>query len=162
MKAEERAREAAEAAKKLEEEVKKLSKQEAKAASLAEEAQVRAQAAGAASVENFLNKAKKINIGTTLPSWEKLSTQFANAVPNYKPNGNDDEKKPKVQIATVRGQAKAKTLVPKKAFVKPFAAKQKDELKKVKARETDDQPKKEVRNVFGGLFKQETIYIDDD
>ncbi|XWS71649.1 hypothetical protein CRYUN_Cryun03dG0156400 [Craigia yunnanensis] len=149
----EKAREAADAAKKLEEEVKKLSEQEARAASLAEEAQEKAEAAGA-SMEGLLSKAKDISAGL---SWEKFSSQIATAV--QKPS---DEEKPKVQIATVRGQAKAKTLPSKKAVVKQapisFFPKPKA-APKPKAKETD---KAEVRKVFGGLFQQETIYVDDD
>ncbi|XP_022729262.1 protein plastid transcriptionally active 16, chloroplastic-like [Durio zibethinus] len=154
----EKAREAADAAKKLEEEVKKLSEQEARAASLAEEAQEKAEAAGA-SVEGLLTKAKDLSAGF---SWKKFSSQIATAV--QKPS---DEEKPKVQIATVRGQAKAKMLPSKKALVKqdpkslfpkPKEA-PKPKVPKPKAKETE---KTEVRKVFGGLFQQETIYVDDD
>ena len=147
----EKAREAADAAKKLEEEVKKLSEQEARASSLAEEAQEKAEAAGA-SVEGLLGKAKDFSTGL---SWEKFSSQIATAV--QKPS---DEEKPKVQIATVRGQAKARTLPSKKAVVKqaPISLFLKPKPKP-KAKETE---KKEVRKVFGGLFQQETIYVDDD
>ncbi|XP_007016331.2 PREDICTED: protein plastid transcriptionally active 16, chloroplastic [Theobroma cacao] len=150
----EKAREAAEATKKLEEEVKKLSKQEARATSLAEEAQEKAEAAGA-SVEGLLSKARGFSSGL---SWEKFSSQMATAV--QKPS---DEEKPKVQIATVRGQAKARTLPSKKAVVKQPAPKsffpKPKETPKTKAKETE---KTEVRKVFGGLFQQETIYVDDD
>ncbi|XVF05457.1 hypothetical protein REPUB_Repub05bG0173800 [Reevesia pubescens] len=149
----ENAREAAGAAKKLEEEVKKLSEQEARAASLAEEAQEKAEAAGA-SVEGLLSKAKDFSSGL---AWEKFSSQIATAV--QKPS---DEEKPKVQIATVRGQAKARILPSKKAVTKQpsisFFPKPK-EAPKPKAKETE---KREVRKVFGGLFQQETIYVDDD
>ncbi|PON75616.1 hypothetical protein PanWU01x14_042410 [Parasponia andersonii] len=69
----EKAWEAAVAAKKLEEEVKNLYEKEAQAASLAEEAQEKADAAGASFVDLF-NKAKDIGSGF---SWEKLSTQLA-------------------------------------------------------------------------------------
>ncbi|KAK9279736.1 hypothetical protein L1049_013418 [Liquidambar formosana] len=153
-KAAEKAQEAAEAAKKLEEEVKKLSQQEASAASLAEEAQEKAEAAGT-SMENLLSKAKDIGSGL---SWEKFSSQLASAVPKA-------GELPKVQIATVRGQAKARTLPSKKAVIKqptrkpPAFFKPKEEPKP-KDKQTDS--KTEVRKVFGGLFKQETIYIDDD
>uniref|UniRef100_A0A5B7AHP9 NAD(P)-binding domain-containing protein n=1 Tax=Davidia involucrata TaxID=16924 RepID=A0A5B7AHP9_DAVIN len=134
IKATEKAREAAEAAKDLEEEVKKLEKQEARAAGLAEEAQEKAVAAGA-SVENLLNKAKDIGSGL---SWEKFSSQLATAV-------QSPGEKLKVQIATVRGQAKAQTLLPKKAIIKTPAPKQKVEPKP-KARETDS--KTESEEVF--------------
>ncbi|KAK6935813.1 NAD(P)-binding domain [Dillenia turbinata] len=153
-KASEKARKAAEAAKKFKEEVKKLSQQEAEAASLAEAAREKAEAAGA-SVERLLSKAKGLSSGF---SWEKFSSQLTTAVP--KP-----EEKPKVQIATVRGQAKAQTLPAKKAIVKPPSLKV-PSLKprvepKPKPKQTESKPP-EVRKVFGGLFQQETIYVDDD
>ncbi|KAK7404535.1 hypothetical protein VNO78_05487 [Psophocarpus tetragonolobus] len=147
----EKSREAAESAKKLEEEVKKLSQQEARAASLSQEAQEKVEAAGA-SVENLLNKAKDFGAGF---SWEKLS-QITTSI--QKP---DEDEKPKVQLATVRGQAKARNLAPNKAVVKqatPTRAASK--AKEVKPKQAE--AAKEVRNVFGGLFKQETIYVDDD
>ena len=145
------AEKAREAAKKQEEQVKKLSQQEARAASIAEEAQEKAEAAGA-SMEGLLSKAKDFSAGL---SWEKFSSQISTAV--QKPS---DEEKPKVQIATVRGQAKARTLPSKKAVVKqaPISLFLKPKPKP-KAKETE---KKEVRKVFGGLFQQETIYVDDD
>lgn len=147
----EKANEASESAKKLEEEVKKLLQQEARAASLAQEAQEKAEAAGA-SVENLLNKAKDFGAGF---SWEKLSSQITTSI--QKP---DEDEKPKVQLATVRGQAKARNLAPNKAVVKqtPQRSAAKPKVEKPKQTETP----KEVRKVFGGLFKQETIYVDDD
>ncbi|XP_058109520.1 protein PLASTID TRANSCRIPTIONALLY ACTIVE 16, chloroplastic [Magnolia sinica] len=145
LRASEKAREAEAATKKLEEEVKKLSEQEAQATSLAEEAREKAEAAGS-SLEGLVNRAKGLGSGF---SWEKLSSQIATAV-----SEKDDDEKPKVQIATVRGQAKARTLMPKKAVVKP------PPLQKPKTKPAE--PKPEVRKVFGGLFKQETIYMDDD
>ncbi|KAK3018623.1 hypothetical protein RJ639_003492 [Escallonia herrerae] len=150
IKATEKAREAAEAAKKLEEEVKKLEQQEVRAASLAEEAQEKAAAAGAP-FEGIFDKAKDLSSGL---SWDKLSSQLASAVP--KPS-----EKPKVQIATVRGQAKASSLPAKKAVVKQTTPK----LRLFKAKDTkakEPEPKAEVRKVFGGLFQQQTIYVDDD
>ncbi|KAJ9146701.1 hypothetical protein P3X46_028934 [Hevea brasiliensis] len=150
----EKARDAADAAKKLKEEVKKLSQQEAKATSLAEDAQEKAEAAGT-SVENLLNRAKDIRAGF---SWEKLSTQIATAVQTT--NGE----KPNVQIATVRGQAKARSLPVQKAVVKrptpKFPALKPREQPKPKAKETES--KTEVKKLFGGLFQQETIYVDDE
>ncbi|KAH8520318.1 hypothetical protein Peur_039173 [Populus x canadensis] len=157
-KAEEEARiaveKASEAAKMVEEEVKKLSEQEAKAASLAEEAQEKAEAAGG-SVESFLGKAKEIGSGL---SWEKISSQISTAV-------QTTSEKTKVQIATVRGQAKARSLPGQKAVVKRpgpklLALKPKEEPKP-KAKESTES-KTELRKMFGGLFQQETIYIDDD
>ncbi|KAJ6309879.1 hypothetical protein OIU76_014759 [Salix suchowensis] len=147
------AEKASEAAKMVEEEVKKLSGQEAKASSLAEEAQEKAEAAGA-SVENFLSKAKEVGSGF---SWEKFSSQISTAAQTA-------SEKPKVQLATVRGQAKARSLPVQKAVVnrpspKPLALKPEEEPKP-KAKETES--KAEVRKLFGGLFQQETIYIDDD
>ncbi|CAK9166297.1 unnamed protein product [Ilex paraguariensis] len=145
----ESAREAAKATKKLEEEVKKLEEQEVRAANLAEKAQEKAAAAGT-SVENLVDKAKGLSLGL---SWEKFSSQLSSSV--QKPT-----EEPKVRIATVRGQAKAQTLPAQKSFFtkstqKPPALKSKSE-----AKQTDS--KKEVRKVFGGLFQQETIYVDED
>ncbi|KAL7113903.1 hypothetical protein ACP275_04G088100 [Erythranthe tilingii] len=147
----EEAREAAEAARSLEGEVQKLKQKEARTASVAAEAQKKAEAAGA-SVESFLSKAKGMTSGmrSGMPSglsWETLSSQIKSAVQKT------DDEEPKVRIATVRGQAKARSLPSLKAVVK----KPKD-TPKPKAKETE----KQTRNVFGGLFKQETIYIDDD
>ncbi|KAG8085063.1 hypothetical protein GUJ93_ZPchr0010g10791 [Zizania palustris] len=101
-----------------------------------------------ASLENLLSRARGFS---TDFSWEKLSTQLAGAAAR----GSDEEAEPKAQIATVRGQAKAKKLAPQRAVVKPAAQ---------KARPTPKQPdsKPEVRPVFGGFFKQETIYVDED
>lgn len=158
----ERAQEAAKAAQKLEEEVKKLSEQEATAASLAEEAKEKAEAAGI-SMEGLFNKAKDFRAGL---NFDKLGSELANSV-------RSSVEKPKVQIATVRGQAKARSLTPTKALIKqprptpkpkpapalsPEATK--EELKPKPKQQAE--PKKEVRKVFGGLFQQETIYIDDD
>jgi hypothetical protein len=178
----EKASAAAAATKKLEEEVKKLSEQEARATSLAEEAQEKAEVAGA-SVETLLNKAKDFGSGL---SWEKLSSQVSTAV--QKP-----AEKPKVQIATVRGQARARSLQPKNAVVdkqpsfklpsfKPKeeplqpknavvnkqpsfklpSFKPKEEPKPKPKGKQQTQEKTEVRKVFGGLFTQETIYVDDE
>lgn len=138
---------AREATRKLEEKAKKKEKEEAQAASLA------AEDAGA-SVESFLNKAKGLSSGI---SWESLSSQLKTATQKL-----DDE--PKVQVATVRGQAKARSLPSLKAVVKnparpPPPSKPRD-VPKPKAKVPE--PQKETRKVFGGLFKQETIYIDDD
>ncbi|GFP91198.1 protein tic 62 chloroplastic [Phtheirospermum japonicum] len=133
MRASEQAREAAEA-------------EEVRASSRATEAQKNAEAAGA-SVEGLLSKAK----GVTL-SWENLSSQLKSAV--QKTDGE-----PKVQVATVRGQAKARSLPSLKAVVKKPPTKSKD-VSKPKAKNTES--KKETRKVFGGLFQQETIYIDDE
>ncbi|XP_043700834.1 protein PLASTID TRANSCRIPTIONALLY ACTIVE 16, chloroplastic [Telopea speciosissima] len=152
--ASERAREAAEAAKKLEDEVEKLSKQEAIAARLAEEARQKAEVAGT-SVETLLKTAKDIGSGL---SWQKLSSQISSTI-QKKPDEDETEQKPKVQIATIRGQAKARTLPSQKAVLKQRTSKPPPTLKpKV---ETTAETKPEVRKVFGGLFQQETIYMDD-
>ncbi|RWW11860.1 hypothetical protein GW17_00024502 [Ensete ventricosum] len=147
--AEEKAREAEEAAKKLEEEVKKLSEKKARATSLSKEAQQRVAEAGS-SLDNLFIKAKGLSNDL---SWDKLSSQLTAAVSQINNNNDDDEameeKKARTQIATVRGQAKARNLPSKKAVVKKPPQKPKPK-----------QP--EVKNIFGGLFKQETIYIDDD
>ncbi|XP_062085028.1 protein PLASTID TRANSCRIPTIONALLY ACTIVE 16, chloroplastic [Humulus lupulus] len=149
----EKAREASVAAKQLEEEVKKLSKKEAKAASLAEEAQEKADAAGA-SFDNLFSKAKDVSSGL---SWDKLSSQLAARVQKA-------QETPKVQVATVRGQAKARTLPSLKALVKQNgpASKPKVEPKSSSKGKQKETKSPEVRKVFGGLFKQETIYVDDD
>ncbi|PKA61928.1 Protein TIC 62, chloroplastic [Apostasia shenzhenica] len=138
--ASEKAREAAEAAKRLEDEVKKLAKKEA---------QAKAEDAGF-SLEGVLSRAGGLNWDL---SWESLSLPISNAV---SPKSTDEKKEAK--LATVRGQAKARSLPPRMAIVKQPAAKPKSKLPKGEAREQ----KVEVRNVFGGLFKQETIYVDDD
>ncbi|KAI7749383.1 hypothetical protein M8C21_027617 [Ambrosia artemisiifolia] len=85
-------------------------------------------------------------------SWEKLSAGFASAVKN------NPIELPKVQIATVRGQAKAKNLTPKKAVVKkPATAKKAPSAVQPKPKES----KTDVKKIFGGMFQQETIYVDD-
>ncbi|CAA6661728.1 unnamed protein product [Spirodela intermedia] len=106
--ASEKAREAADMAKKLEEEMKKLSEQEARAANLADEARKKALEAGA-SMESILAKAKGISGDF---SWDKLGSQFATAI------AQRSEEIPKTQVATVRGQAKARALPPLKAVVR--------------------------------------------
>ncbi|KAI5665966.1 hypothetical protein M9H77_15819 [Catharanthus roseus] len=147
-----RAREAAQAAKKLEEEVKRLEKQEAVASSLAEEAEEKAAAAGA-SLDDLLAKAKGISSGI---SWENLSSQLKSAV--QKP-----AEEPKVQVATVRGQAKARSLPAQKASIKkPTLRSPAPKPKEVAKPKPKSESQKEVRKVFGGLFQQETIYVDDD
>lgn len=98
-----------------------------------------------ASLENFLGRL------STDFSWNKFSAQVAEATIA----GNSTKKEPKAQIATVRGQAKAKKLAPQRAVVKPAA-------QKVKPQPKQPESKPEVRPVFGGLFKQETVYVDDD
>nr|CAD1839688.1 unnamed protein product [Ananas comosus var. bracteatus] len=145
--ASQKAREAAEAAKKLEKEVKKLSEQGAQSASLAQEARERAEAAGA-SLENLMDRAK--GFGKDF-SWEKFSSQLKSSAAQ-KP----EEEKPKAQIATVRGQAKAEKLPPQKAVIRQPTQKQ------IRQTPVQPDPKPEVKKVFGGLFKQEVIYVDDD
>ncbi|MCL7049870.1 hypothetical protein MKW94_000979 [Papaver nudicaule] len=144
----ERAREAAEATKKLTEEVQKLSEQEARATTLAKDAQQKAAAAGT-SMENLVNRAKGISSGF---SWDKLSSQIATAV-------QDKVEDSKVQVATVRGQAKARNLPAQKAVVKQ--AKPKAPTASPKSKSQQNEVQKEERKIFGGLFKQETIYMDD-
>lgn len=144
--ASEKAQKAAEAAKKLEGEVKRLSEQEAEAATLAKEVKAKAEAA-----------AKALGLSPAGGfSWGTLTSQLATAVSQK----NDAE--PKTQIATFRGQAKARSLLPQMAVLKRTAA------SRPKPKEAEPKPKPkqeakpEVRNIFGGLFKQETIYVDDD
>ncbi|CAM0957230.1 unnamed protein product [Alopecurus aequalis] len=97
-----------------------------------------------ASLENLLTRAKGLKLNTDF-SWDKFSTQLAAA--GAAATRNSDEEEPKAQIATVRGQARAKKLAPQRAVVKPA---------------TKQAAPKEVRPVFGGLFKQETIFVDED
>lgn len=146
----EKAREEAETIKK-EEEVIKLSKKGAQASNVAKEAKEKVEAAGP-SVDDILNKAKDFSSGF---SWQKFSLQVV-TIP--KP---DEDEEPKVKVATVRGQAKARSLSPNKVVTKqttPKSSQSKPKEEKVKVAEKP----KEVRKVFGGLFKQETIYVDDD
>lgn len=137
--------------------LKKLSEKEpqtpskAKAKAEAEEAPEKADNASSL-VNNFFSKAKGFG---SAQSWDKLAFQLP------KPSEESN-----VQIATVRGQAKARSLPSKKAAVrqaqtnsKPSLAVKSKENSKPKAKE---ETKAEVRKVFGGLFKQETIYVDDD
>ncbi|XP_065879872.1 protein PLASTID TRANSCRIPTIONALLY ACTIVE 16, chloroplastic [Euphorbia lathyris] len=111
----------------------------------------------AASMENLLSRAKEM--GTRL-SWEKLSSQIGSAVQN---NTND---KPEAQIATVRGQAKARALPAQKAVVKRPSLKlpsfKPKQAPNPKPKAEKAEPKGEVKKLFGGLFQQETIYIDDE
>ncbi|GAA0153923.1 hypothetical protein LIER_12048 [Lithospermum erythrorhizon] len=148
--ANEKAREAAEATKKLETEVNKLKERKGEATSLAEEAEQKASAAGI-SINSLLDKAKETSSEL---SWEKLSSQLKSAV-------QKNREEPKVKIATVRGQAKARTLTPQKAVVKSATLKPpRPEPREVKGKQVES--KKQVNKVFGGLFQQETIYVDDD
>ncbi|RWW88833.1 hypothetical protein BHE74_00002278 [Ensete ventricosum] len=91
-------------------------------------------------LDTLFSKAK--GLGSEF-SCDKLSSQFAAVSQNN--NNSDTEEKSRTQIGTtIRGQAKARSLPPKKAVVK----------------QTD--PTQEVKNILGGLFKQETIKVDDD
>ncbi|KAI4385564.1 hypothetical protein MLD38_003577 [Melastoma candidum] len=138
----EKDQEAADAVKKLEEEA---AEQNMKTANLTEQAKENVEAARI-SVEGIFDKAKGIGAGFSL---EKLNFNFSNGA-------SEPEEKPKVQIATIRGRAKAQSLPAKKAVVKkPSPPPRKPVKEKV-------EEKKEVRKVFGGLFQQETVYIDDD
>lgn len=154
-KAEEEARGVAEASKRQEQEAKKLEKKEAKAAAtIAKEPEEKASSPSVPSVESLLDKAKDFSTGF---SFEKLSSQLKSAV--EKANEESD-----AQVATVRGQAKAKNLPAQKAVVKtpprkPFASKTKKEAPKP-AKQTEV-ASTEKRKIFGGLFQQETIYVDD-
>ncbi|KAL5055856.1 hypothetical protein RYX36_036538 [Vicia faba] len=117
------------------------------------EAPEKAEVAGnGAAVEDILNKAKDFGAGF---SWQKFSSQVATSI--QKP---DENEKPKVQVATVRGQAKARSLIPKLAVTKQTSPK--NSVSKPKEEKRKAEAPKELRKVFGGLFKQETIYIDDD
>ncbi|KAL1552893.1 protein PLASTID TRANSCRIPTIONALLY ACTIVE 16, chloroplastic [Salvia divinorum] len=145
LRATEEARNRAEAVKKAKED------EEALAASLSE-----AQKKAGESVESFLNTAKGFSSGI---NWDNLSSQLKSAVQKA-----EEADEPKVKVATVRGQAKARTLPSLKAVVKkparPAPVSKAKDVPKPKAKAPE--PTKETRKVFGGLFKQETIYIDDD
>ncbi|XP_009774336.1 protein PLASTID TRANSCRIPTIONALLY ACTIVE 16, chloroplastic-like [Nicotiana tabacum] len=150
-KAEEEARQSAEASKRQEEEVKKLEKKQAKAANVAKEAEEKDSSAAGPSVESLLDKAKGLSTGF---SFEMFSSQLKSAVEKA---GEES-----TQVATVRGQAKARNLPAQKAVIKtpprkPFSSKKNEAPKPTKQTET----KTETRKVFGGLFQQETIYVDD-
>ncbi|WOL06942.1 protein plastid transcriptionally active 16, chloroplastic [Canna indica] len=143
----EKAREAEEASKKLEGEVKKT-----RSASVGKEAWQGAEDA-VASFDSLFIKAKGLS---TDFSWDKLSSQLAAATALNSTTTASVEKKTKTQIATIRGQTKARTLPPKKAVVKKQPPPQKSKPNQQPAAAA------EVKNIFGGLFKQETIYVDDD
>ncbi|KAJ8553085.1 hypothetical protein K7X08_020478 [Anisodus acutangulus] len=154
-KAEEEARGAAEAAKRREQEAKKLEKQGAKAANIEKEVEEKASSASSPSVESLLETAKGFSTGF---SFEKFSSQLKSAV--EKSTGEEVD----VQVATVRGWAKAKNLPAQKAVVKTpprnqFASETKEDPKKP-AKQTETAAT-EKRKIFGGLFQQETIYVDD-
>lgn len=82
--------------------------------------------------------------------WQKLSSGFASAVKN------NQIELTKARIATIRGQAKARNLAPKQAVVKKPTAK-----KVPPVQPKPKESKAEVRKIFGGVFQQETIYVDD-
>lgn len=157
-KAEEEARGFAEADKRQEQEAKKLEKKEAEAtANIAKQVEEKESSDSIPSVESLLEKAKDFSTGF---SFEKISSQLQSAVEKV----NDAN----VQVATVRGQAKAKNLPAQKAVVKtpqrnPFAPKK--EVSKTKAApkpaKQTEVAETEKRKIFGGLFQQETIYVDD-
>ncbi|XP_051134685.1 protein PLASTID TRANSCRIPTIONALLY ACTIVE 16, chloroplastic [Andrographis paniculata] len=131
----------------------KTPKEDTQAAKLAAEAQKLVEAA---SVDAFFTKAKDITSGF---SWDSFSAQLKSAV--QKPEG---ENEPKVEVATVRGQARARSLPAQKALVKNQARPSSTKSRiapKPKAKPAAE-TKVETRKVFGGLFKQETIYVDDD
>ncbi|KZV43894.1 protein TIC 62, chloroplastic-like [Dorcoceras hygrometricum] len=138
--------EAAVAAKKLKEETSgaatKAQKSEEKDAGL--------------SVESIFDKAKDI----TGLNWLKFSSQLK--LDAQKP----EEEDPKVQVAAARGQAKARALPSLKAVMKSPPARQppKPPKSKVAAKaipKAPVPPPAKTRKLFGGLFSQETIYVDD-
>lgn len=137
--------------------MKRLEEEEARTASLAEEAKQKAQEVGSLVDGILVNKAKDIAVGF---SWENIGSQLANAVKTANNSAS------KVQIATVRGQAKARNLPAQKAVVKQTKPKpepkSKSEVYPSESEEDEKAKGREVKNIFGGLFKQETIYVDDD
>nr|GMD20294.1 protein plastid transcriptionally active 16, chloroplastic [Ipomoea batatas] len=156
-KAEQEATEASEKAQQAaKEEVKKREQLETKAVNLAKEAEEKAAAAGI-SVDGLLDKAKGFSSGL---SWQKFSSQLNSAVQE---RTEEEEEEPKVRLATVRGQAKARNLPAQKAVVKSAAPKPKPKPKpaeapKPKAKQTDS--KAEVRKRFGFFYSDETCYLD--
>ncbi|KAL8154077.1 hypothetical protein V2J09_011837 [Rumex salicifolius] len=149
-KEEESAKEAAKAAKKLSE---KQLQQQAMASSSSTSEEEAEEEANKASVESLINKAKGFGAGI---SWDKLSSQLSTAVQKSSVNVEI----PKVQVATIRGQAKARNLTAQKAVTKQTTPRKPVMTKKAKE-EAKVEEKKEVRNILGGLFKQETIYMDE-
>ncbi|XP_057536060.1 protein PLASTID TRANSCRIPTIONALLY ACTIVE 16, chloroplastic [Amaranthus tricolor] len=152
----EKARQAAEAKKELEQEMQKLADQEARATGQAEKAMEKADIGGA-SFDSLLTKAKDIGTGF---SWDKIQSQLSNAAktPNWEGL--------KVQVATVKGQAKARNLTAQEAVTKKTTTKPKSRASRAKSAPEEEKPKRKeanvkVRNILGGLFKQETIYVDD-
>ncbi|XP_027341240.1 protein PLASTID TRANSCRIPTIONALLY ACTIVE 16, chloroplastic-like [Abrus precatorius] len=125
-----------------------LEEGEEKPFNAAQKGQEKAEATGA-SMEGLLNKAKDFGAGL---SWQRLSSQIGTSI--QKPD-SDEKVKPKVQLATVRGQAKARSLQPNKAVIKQKSS------RSLAGKPKQAEKAGEVRNVFGGLFKQETIYVDD-
>ncbi|WP_411024294.1 hypothetical protein, partial [Salmonella sp. s58953] len=100
-------------------------------------------AAAGASVEGLLVKAKGISSEL---SWEKFSSQFSTAVEKA-------TEKPKVQVATFRGRARARSLPAKKAMVKQTDRKLPSlRIREKQKPEAGVESKPEVRKIFGGLF----------
>nr|GEV39725.1 hypothetical protein [Tanacetum cinerariifolium] len=171
-KAEEAVRAAEQAAEVAENEVKKLEPQEATSSTLAEDVQERATTARK-SFTQLMDRFKTTTKATEEPepiaedspaqegapslalSWRQLGKGLASAVKN------NPIELPKVQIATVRGQAKARNLPPKQAVVKKPTPKQPAPKKAPAVQPKAKESKGEVRKIFGGVFQQETIYVDD-
>lgn len=147
----EKTREAEAKKTKIEKAAQKLEEQKTRAATASKEARQWEEDAGA-TLDGLLAKAKGLAGGEF--SWDKLSSQLAAAVAQTT-NGAAEGEIKTTQIATVRGQAKARSLPAKKAVVKRPPPPEKTKTKKPEA-------SPEVKKIFGGLFKQETIYIDDD
>ncbi|XP_042474667.1 protein PLASTID TRANSCRIPTIONALLY ACTIVE 16, chloroplastic-like [Zingiber officinale] len=148
----EKAREATAKKKKIEEEAQKLEEKKTRAATASKEARQLVEDAGA-SLDGLLARAKGLAGGEF--SWDKLSSQLATVVAVTTNGAAEGKIKTTTQVATVRGQAKARSLPAKKAVVKRPPPPEKPKTKQPEA-------SPEVKKIFGGLFKQETIYIDDD
>ncbi|XP_024974134.1 protein plastid transcriptionally active 16, chloroplastic [Cynara cardunculus var. scolymus] len=160
------AEKAAQITKKFEKDVNESEPQAATATSLAEDVQEKA-ATAQKTFTDLMDRFKTVNKTVDEPveeesadqdsapglglSWGKLSSGFASAVKN------NSLKLPKVQIATIRGQNKARNLPSKQAVVKKPAARKTPPQVQPKQKES----KGEVRKIFGGVFQQETIYVDD-
>ncbi|KAJ9543803.1 hypothetical protein OSB04_023510 [Centaurea solstitialis] len=164
------AEKAAEATKRLEKTVNEPQPEAASATNLAEDVQEKATAAAQKTFTDLMDRFKPVNKTVDEPteeeaaepegapglalSWGRLSSGFASAVKN-----NSIVELPKVQIATIRGQTKARNLAAKQAVVKKPAARKAVQPRAPLPKQKES--KAEVRKLFGGMFQQETIYMDD-
>lgn len=134
----EESRRAALLATQLETEAKQLEAQEVRAATLAEKAQAQA-AAAAASVDDLTSKAKEL--GTDFLNISKSVPSLGFSLPAFSPSSAKGTPKPKPAPSP-----------PKKQQLEPALP---SPVVSVPA------PKPQVNTIFGGLFSQETVYVDD-